>query len=69
VTINTELLVRAELESCRGRRIHVDAALTDGGERLAEARAAFVHVPLEHFLATPEGRASAEAWKQRLDRE
>jgi acyl-coenzyme A thioesterase PaaI-like protein len=66
VPINTELLVRAELEWSRGRRIHIEAALTDGDERLAEARAAFLHVPLEHFLATPEGRASAEAWRRRL---
>jgi hypothetical protein len=29
---------------------------------LAEARAAFLHVPLEHFLSTPEGRAAANAW-------
>jgi hypothetical protein len=33
---------------------------------LAEARLAFVHVPLEHFLATPEGRAAGEAWRRRL---
>ena len=46
----------------RGRRLHVDGELTDGGEVLAEARAAFLHVPLEHFLATPEGRAAADAW-------
>jgi hypothetical protein len=36
------------------------------GEVLAEARAAFLHVPLEHFLQTPEGRASAESWRRRL---
>jgi acyl-coenzyme A thioesterase PaaI-like protein len=67
VPINTELLVRAELESARGRRIHVRATLGDGNESLAEARAGLVHVPLEHFLATPEGRAAAEAWRRRLD--
>jgi acyl-coenzyme A thioesterase PaaI-like protein len=67
VPINTELLLRAQLESSRGRRLRVTGALGDGGERLAEARAAFVHVPLEHFLATPEGRASAEAWRARLE--
>jgi acyl-CoA thioesterase FadM len=67
VPINTELLVRAELESSHGRRIRIAAALTDGNERLAEARGAFLHVPLEHFLATPEGRASAESWRRRLD--
>jgi acyl-coenzyme A thioesterase PaaI-like protein len=64
--INTELLLRAELEWARGRRIHVRGRLTDGDENLAEARAAFVHVPLEHFLATPEGQAAAEAWRRRL---
>ena len=37
--------------------------LGDGGELLAEARAAFLHVPLEHFLATPEGRAAGERWR------
>jgi hypothetical protein len=63
---NTELLVRARLASERGRRLHVDAELTDGTDVLAEARAAFLHVPLEHFLGTPEGRAAAEAWRGRL---
>ena len=67
VSINTELLVRARLVSERGRRLHVDGELTDGSDVLAEARAAFLHVPLEHFLATPEGRASADAWRARLD--
>ena len=66
VPINTELLLRAELESARGRRIQVRGRLTDGGEILAEARAGFLHVPLEHFLATPEGRAAADAWRRRL---
>ena len=66
VPINTELLLRAELESARGRRIHVRGRLTDGDEILAEARAGFLHVPLEHFLSTPEGCASAEAWRRRL---
>jgi len=67
VNINTELLVRAELTSERGRRLRVAAQIGDGNEVLAEARAAFLHVPLEHFLATPEGKAAAEAWAQRLD--
>jgi hypothetical protein len=34
---------------------------------LAAARGTFLHVPLEHFLATPEGRAAGEAWAKRLD--
>jgi acyl-coenzyme A thioesterase PaaI-like protein len=66
VAISTELLVRAWLRNERGRRLHVDGELTDGNEVLAEARAAFLHVPLEHFLATPEGRAAGEAWEGRL---
>ena len=41
--------------------------LVDGSGVLAEARAAFLHVPLEHFLATPEGRAAADAWERHLN--
>jgi acyl-coenzyme A thioesterase PaaI-like protein len=67
VAINTELLVRARLTSERGRRLHVDGEVTDGSDVLAEAKAAFLHVPLAHFLATPEGRAAADAWRARLD--
>jgi acyl-CoA thioesterase FadM len=67
VTINTELLVRSTVESERGRRIRIGGELLDGDEPLAEARAAFLHVPLEHFLATPEGRAAGEAWRRRLE--
>jgi acyl-coenzyme A thioesterase PaaI-like protein len=62
VPINTELLVAARLVDLHGRRLHVDARVTDGGEPLAEARVALLHVPLEHFLATPEGRAAAGRW-------
>jgi acyl-coenzyme A thioesterase PaaI-like protein len=66
VPIGTELLVRADVEASRGRRIRIRGRLTDGDENLAEARGAFLHVPLEHFLATPEGRAAADAWRRRL---
>ena len=66
VPIDTELLARARVESARGRRIHVEAALLDGDEVLAEARAAFLHVPLEHFLATPQGREAGRRWRERL---
>ena len=66
VPINTELLVRAEIQSTRGRRIRIRGELKSSGEILAEARAAFLHVPLEHFLQTPEGRAAGEAWRRRL---
>lgn len=67
VPINTDLFLRARLVDERGRRLHVDGELLDGDDVLAEARAAFLHVPLEHFLATPEGRAAADAWRRRLD--
>lgn len=67
VEINTEFRVKATLESQRGRRLRVRGEILDGGDVLAEARAAFLHVPLEHFLATPEGRAAAEAWRSKLD--
>jgi acyl-coenzyme A thioesterase PaaI-like protein len=67
VEINTELLVRARLTSERGRRLHVEGEVTDGSNVLTEAKAAFLHVPLDHFLGTPEGRAAADAWRARLD--
>jgi len=66
VPINTELLVEARLTSERGRRLRVEGRIGDGSEVLAEARAAFLHVPLEHFLSTSEGKAAAEAWERRL---
>lgn len=69
VHINRELLIRSWVTGSRGRRTHVDADLRDGEEILAEARAAFLHVPLEHFLQTPEGRAAGDAWRARLNRE
>jgi acyl-CoA thioesterase FadM len=64
--INRALTVSARVTETRGRRIHVDGELRDGAEVLAESRAAFLHVPLEHFLASPEGRAAGEAWRRRL---
>jgi acyl-coenzyme A thioesterase PaaI-like protein len=66
VLINRQLEVCSWVRDSRGRRIHVDAELRDGPEVLAEARAAFVHVPLEHFLASPEGQAAGETWRLRL---
>ncbi|MDP9285333.1 MAG: PaaI family thioesterase [Actinomycetota bacterium] len=65
VPINTELLIRARIDDARGRRIHTTGAITDGALVLAEARVALLHVPLEHFLATPEGRAAGERWAAR----
>ncbi len=64
VPINTELLLKAHLVDARGRRLHVDAEITDGDEPLAECRAALLQVPLAHFLQTPEGQAAAERWRQ-----
>ena len=62
VPINTEFLITARLAEANGRRLHVDAQLGDGGETLAECKAALLHVSLEHFLRTPEGRAAAKRW-------
>jgi hypothetical protein len=62
VPINTEFLIRAWLDEARGRRLHVNAALSDGAEIFAECKAALLHVPLDHFLRTPEGRTAAERW-------
>jgi acyl-coenzyme A thioesterase PaaI-like protein len=63
VPINAELRIRAFLEESRGRRLHVNASISDGVEPLAECKAALLHVPLEHFLQTPEGRAAADRWR------
>jgi acyl-coenzyme A thioesterase PaaI-like protein len=67
VPINRELVVSAWVTDMRGRRIHVDGRLLGDDEVLAEARCAFLHVPLEHFLLTPEGRAAAERWRETLN--
>jgi acyl-coenzyme A thioesterase PaaI-like protein len=66
VPINRDLVIRAWVTGSRGRRTHVDGQLLDRDEVLAEARSAFLHVPLEHFLATPEGRAARDRWQQKL---
>jgi hypothetical protein len=47
--------------------IEISAALRDGEDLLAEAEGVFLHVPLDHFLATPEGQAAGEAWRGRLE--
>lgn len=64
--INRPLRVTALVTSDRGRRIEISAELREADEVLAEADGTFLHVPLEHFLATPEGRAAGEAWAKRL---
>jgi acyl-coenzyme A thioesterase PaaI-like protein len=69
VLIHKALTVAAWVTDSRGRRIRIDGELRDGEEILAEARAAFLHVPLEHFLASPEGQAAGLAWQRRLHSE
>ncbi len=64
--IGKPLRVTARVDAERGRRIEISGELRDGDELLAEADGAFLHVPLEHFLATPEGRAARDTWTQRL---
>jgi acyl-coenzyme A thioesterase PaaI-like protein len=66
VHINRELTIRAELAGDLGRRLDIRAELLDGTELLADAEGTWTHVPLEHFLRTPEGRAAGEAWRERL---
>jgi hypothetical protein len=66
VHINRSLAVSAQLQSERWRRLEISGELRDGGELLADARGSFIHVPLEHFLRTPEGRAARDAWQERL---
>jgi acyl-coenzyme A thioesterase PaaI-like protein len=66
VPINTPLRIVSRVTATRGRRIEIAAGLHEGGEVLADAEGAFLHVPLEHFLATAEGRAAGEEWRERL---
>jgi acyl-CoA thioesterase FadM len=67
VPIGRALRITSRVTAERGRRIEIAAELRDGETLLAEADGAFLHVPLEHFLATPEGRAAGEAWRRRLE--
>ena len=64
--INRELTIRAELVADDGQRIDIEADLLDGEQSLADGKGTWAHVPLEHFLQTPEGRAAGEAWRERL---
>ena len=68
VHINRDVTARALVTGARRRRTYVDAELVQDGQVVADARGAFVHVPLEHFLQTAEGRAAGEAWRDRLER-
>ncbi len=67
VPINRELQLVARVFESRGRRIEITGELGDSEELLAEAEGTFLHVPLDHFLATPEGRAAGDAWARRLE--
>jgi acyl-coenzyme A thioesterase PaaI-like protein len=67
VHINRPLAISARLADDRGRRLEIAGELRDGEELLADAKGSFVHVPLEHFLRTPEGRAARDFWRRRLD--
>ena len=53
VAINTELLVRASWRGAGTAAARPTARSSDGDEVLAEARAAFLHVPLEHSSPPP----------------
>jgi acyl-coenzyme A thioesterase PaaI-like protein len=64
--INRELTIRAALLEDTGRRVEIKAELLDGDELLADAAGSWTHVPLEHFLQTPEGRAAGREWRKRL---
>jgi acyl-coenzyme A thioesterase PaaI-like protein len=67
VPINRELTIRSALRGTRGRTMLIRGELLDErGTLLADARGVFAHVPLEHFLVTPEGRAAGDAWRRRL---
>jgi acyl-coenzyme A thioesterase PaaI-like protein len=67
VPIGVELGVRAAVATENRRRIGVSGTLLRPDDAvLADAQAAYLHVPLEHFLATPEGRAAGERWRRRL---
>jgi acyl-coenzyme A thioesterase PaaI-like protein len=66
VPINRELTLTAHVLGSRGRTLEVSGELRDRDELLASAEGTFLHVPLEHFLTTPEGRAAGEAWRARL---
>jgi len=66
VHINTPLRIFAELREVRGRRLEIHGELKDGEELLADSDGSFVHVSLEHFLRTPEGRAARDFWRERL---
>ena len=69
VHINRELVIEAHLVEDRGRQIDIAAELRDGDEVLAAAEGTWTHVPLEHFLQTPEGRLAGAVWRERIGRD
>ena len=66
VPINADLRARARVTSDRGRHIEIRSELVRADELLAEADGSFLHVPLDHFLQTPDGREAGETWRRRL---
>ena len=64
VPINRQLSVRAWVEEERGRRVFVRGELWDADELLAEARLAFVHVPLRALPRDTRG-SRMQAWQDR----
>lgn len=55
--------VEAWVEEVDGRKLHLAAQLSDEGDVVAQARALFLEVDLEHFLQG--GADMPEQWKQR----
>ncbi len=66
VPINRALDISSRVTASRGRRLEIEAELRAAETVLTEAEGTFLHVPLEHFLATPEGSAAGDAWLRRL---
>ena len=67
VPINLPLAVRARVSGSEGRRVYVHGEICDPEKELASAVMTFVHVPLEHFLITPEGQQAGERWRRWLE--
>ena len=65
VPIKQALEVSARVTGRRGRRLEIAGELRNADEVLAESAGTFLHVPLDHFLATAEGQAARDAWRQR----
>ncbi|WP_084515528.1 PaaI family thioesterase [Nocardia acidivorans] len=49
--LGRELIVTSQLSAREGRKLFIDAVLTDGDTVIATSRAIFVEVPQQHFVA------------------